>query len=83
MSSRQTNDSSSGSGVSYAAGNAASGAVKNISESKTADASTNSLVAKSSPHPIEVWADGSVFDTVTGTYLLPGRDFNPGDTQRR
>ena len=27
-------------------------------------------------HAVEVYADGAVWDTVSSTYLYPGRDFN-------
>ncbi len=83
MSSRQSQDSTSASGVSYAAGSAAGTPVRNIRESVSSDASSNSVLAKRWPNPIEVWADGSVFDTVTSQYLQPSRDFTIGELQRR
>ena len=85
MSSRQSNDNSSASGVSYAAGTAspAGTLAKDISLSKSQDASTNSVLARRWPNALEVWADNSVYDVVTGTFLQPGRDFLIGELQRR
>ena len=85
MSSRQSTDNTSASGLSYNAGNAspAGTLAKNIALSKSQDASSNSVLARRWPNPLEVWADGSVFDTVTSTYLQPGRDFTIGEVQRR
>jgi hypothetical protein len=84
MSSRQNSDQTSASGVSYSAGTAANGvAVRNITESRSQDAATNSVLAKRWPNLLEVWADGSVFDTVTSTYLQPGKDFLIAELQRR
>jgi hypothetical protein len=83
MSSRQSQDNTSASGVSYAAGSAAGTPVRNIRESVSSDASTNSVLARRWPTPLEVWADNSVFDTVTGLYLQPGKDFLIGELQRR
>lgn len=34
-------------------------------------------------HAVEIWADGAVFDTVSGAFLFPGRDYDPNDMQRR
>jgi hypothetical protein len=85
MSTRQSSDNSSASGVSYAAGTAspAGTLAKNLTLSKSAEASTTSVLAKRWPNPIEVWADGSVYDTLTGLYLQPSKDFTIGELQRR
>jgi hypothetical protein len=85
MSSRQNNDLSSASGFSYSAGAASQSGtlVRNIAESKSQDASSNSALAKRWPNTLEVWADGSVFDTLAGQYLQPGKDFLIGELQRR
>lgn len=58
---------------------------KSISISKHDEASRVSLLAKNGAfngHAIEVWADGTVWDTVSSKALFPGRDFNFGDLQR-
>lgn len=91
MSTRETavTTAVSGTNKTYPAGGASAPSVTtifNIALTKDADKSTNSLLAKNGAfngHAVEVWADGAVFDTVSGTYLLPGRDFNPGDIQRK
>lgn len=89
MSSRQSTDTTSASGVNYTAGAASASTVpvvKNIIQTKNSDFNTNSLLAKNGAfngHAVEVWADGAVWDTVSSSYLFPGRDFNPGDIQRR
>ena len=85
MSSRQSIDNSSASGVSYAAGAASpvGTLAKDIALSKSQDAALNSVLAKRWPNPIEVWADGSVYDTVTGLYLQPSKDYTIGELQRR
>jgi hypothetical protein len=85
MSSRQSTDTISASGLSYNAGNASTAGtvVRNIALSKGSEASTSSVLAKRWPNPIEVWSDGAVFDTVTGKFLMPGTDFTVGELQRR
>ena len=85
MSSRQSSDSTSASGLSYNAGNAspAGTLAKDITLSKSQDASSNSVLAKRWPNPIEVWGDGGVFDTVTAKFLMPGTDFTVGELQKR
>jgi hypothetical protein len=80
MSSRQSSDPTSSSGVSYASPTGT--VVKGIELSQSTDAGTNSWLARHWPNPIQVWADGSVFDTVTGKFLLSGRDFQFTDLQR-
>jgi len=86
MASRESVDSTSTSGKSYPAGTAAAtpvSTVKGISQSKNMLASTVSKAAALATNPIEVFADGAVWDTVAGVYLFPGRDYNPGDLQRK
>ena len=85
MSSRITNpDATSQSGVSFAAGGASSGNIKNVNISKSDDATRNSRAATAfNGHAVEIWADGAVWDTVSGVYLFPNRDFNFGDLQRK
>ena len=79
----------SGTNKTYPAGSAASTAnrtVINISQSKDFSASTNSKLANGGSfngHAVEVYADGAVWDTVNNAYLFPGRDYNPGDVQRK
>ena len=37
---------------------------------------TSKIVAAFNGHAVEVYADNSVWDTVAGAYLYPGRDYN-------
>lgn len=86
MSSRITNpDNTSQSGVSFTAGSASSGQVKNINLSKDDGRSRSSKLGSAGAfngHAVEIWADGAVWDTVSSKYLLPGTDFNPQDVNR-
>jgi hypothetical protein len=90
MASREnSSDSLSFTGKSYPAGTAAAtpaSTVRNISISKNDDATRTSVLGKNGAfngHAIEVHADGAVWDTVSSAYLFPGRDYNPGDFQRK
>jgi len=85
MSSRKSNDSTSNSGVSYpgGTGNTSAQTVKGVSYSQMSD--PNRLLLKNGAfngHAVEVYADGAVYDTVSGVYLYPGKDFNPQDINR-
>lgn len=88
MSTRQSTDTTSNSGVSYPAGSGAATAnstVRGISITKDATATSISKLGVSGAfngHAVEIHADKAVWDTVSNKYLLPGTDFNPGDMQR-
>lgn len=80
MSSRKSTDGTSQSGVSFSPGNPNALTQKDINLSQ--NVSPNSAIFKNGAyngHAVEIWADGSVFDTVSGTFLFPFRDFNPND----
>lgn len=86
MSSRKSNDNSSNSGVSYpgGSGNAAAQVVKGVNYSQMSD--SNRLLLKQggfNGNPVEVFADGAVWDTVLNRYLFPGTDYNPQDLNRK
>lgn len=86
MSSRKNaSDSASQNGVSFAAGSSSSALQqRDVNYSQTVD--SGRLVVKSggfNGNAVEVWADNSVYDTVAGVFLFPGRDYNPGDLQRK
>jgi hypothetical protein len=90
MASREnSSDSLSFTGKSYPAGTAAAtpATVRNISISKDDDATrTSRSLGKAGAfngHAVEIHADGAVWDTVSSAYLFPGRDYNPGDVQRK
>lgn len=86
MSSRQSTDITSQSGVSYPSGSASSNTQKHIAIGKNTEAMLNSKLGKSGAfngHAVEIWADGSVWDTVSGVYLFPGKDYNISDLQRK
>lgn len=70
MSHRQTTDSSGS--IQYTPGVSTLPNIKNVYYSQS-----SSKIVAFNGHPVEVFADNAVFDTVTGTYLFPGRDFNP------
>ena len=84
MSSRKTSpDTSSSSGVSFAAGSGSSGQVKSVNISLSDNATRLSKAATAfNGHAVEIWADNAVWDTVSNKYLYPGVDYNPGDLQR-
>lgn len=85
MANRETSDSTSQSGVSYPAGSATSGSVKNIKisvdDQKTRVSKLGSGGAFNG-HAVIIHADNAVWDSVSNVYLYPGRDYNPGDIQR-
>lgn len=85
MSNRQNNDNSSASGVSYPGGSSsAAQSVKGVKYSQFSDGAR--LLLKNGAfngHTVEVHADGAVYDTVSGIYLFPGRDYNPQDINRK
>lgn len=91
MSTRETtvNTNVSGTNKTYPAGGAAAASANtlfNVGLTKDTDKTTSSLLGKNGAfngHAVEIWADGAVYDTVSGVYLYPGRDFNPGDIQRK
>jgi len=83
MSSRQSNDSTSGSGVNYAASHSAAIVQKNIKYSQQVSDNVLQKNGAFNGHVVEVWADGSVWDTVSNVFLFPGRDYNPSDVQKR
>jgi hypothetical protein len=83
MSSRQSNDSTSSSGVSYPGALATAVTQKSIKYSQHLNDSLLVRNGAFNGHAVEVWADGAVFDTVSGSYLFPGRDYNPSDIQKR
>jgi hypothetical protein len=83
MSSRSSNDNTSASGVSYPTGISSATSIKNVKYSQHINDSTLVRNGAFNGHAVEVWADGAVFDTVTGSYLFPGRDYNPTDIQKR
>jgi len=83
MSSRKSNDNSSQNGVAFQSGNPVVSAVKNVNYSQFAD--TGRLLVKNGAfngHAVEVWADGGVWDTISGKFLFPGTDYNVHDVQR-
>lgn len=87
MSSRVTNpDNTSQSGVSYPSGSSSSGTTqKNIKISLDDQRTRVSKLGVSGAfngHAVEIYADGAVWDTSSGAYLFPGRDYNPSDLQR-
>lgn len=85
MSHRESNDTSSTSGVSYPAGSSTSATtVKGTKLSQFVD-SNRKLQSSGgfNGNPVEVFADGSVWDTVNNVYLFPGRDYNPQDVNKR
>ena len=81
MATRQSIDASSQNGISFADGDADDPVVvvKNVFISKRTQPNRIATNGVFSGHVVEVWADGAVFDTVTGKFLFPGRDFNFGD----
>lgn len=86
MGSRKSNDTSSNSGVSYpgGSGNTSAQTVKGVSYSQSID--PNRLLQSKggfNGNPVEVYADGSVWDTVLNKYLFPGTDYNPQDMNRK
>jgi hypothetical protein len=80
MSSRESNDNSSNSGVSYAGGVASS---KGTKLSQRSDGSLLKASGAFNGHAVEIWADNTVWDTVSNVALFPGRDYNPGDLHRK
>jgi hypothetical protein len=81
MASRKSNDTTSQNGVSFSPGNPNAMTQKSINLSQQ----VNNKVATSTAyngHAIEVWADGAVFDTVSGTFLFPFRDYDPNNLER-
>lgn len=84
MSSRKnSSDQSSQNGVSFAAGNPSLPNSKNVNYSQTINDSKLATGTAFNGHAVEVWGDNAVFDTVSGTFLFPGRDYNPGDLQKK
>lgn len=85
MSSRKSNDTTSSSGVSFPGGSSAnSQTTKGVTYSQTSD--SDRLLQKNGAfngHAVEVYADGAVWDTVSGKYLFPGTDFNLQDINRK
>lgn len=85
MAHRQSNDTTSNTGVSYPGGSASSaGTVKGVNLSQMIDPSR--LLLKNggfNGNAVEVFADGAVWDTVASAYLFPGKDFNPQDLNRK
>jgi len=83
MAHRESSDSSSVSGVSYPAGSSSSAMTQKDIKYSLDSAKTNSLSLRVfNGHAVEVGADNSVWDTVSSSYLFPGRDFNPQDVHR-
>jgi hypothetical protein len=85
MSSRKSNNGKSSSGVSYAAGST-TGAADNLNVFYSQEIDPSRLLLKNggfNGNPVEVYADGAVWDTVANAYLFPGRDFNPQDINRK
>jgi hypothetical protein len=58
-------------GVQYPPGNVAAQPVSNTYYNQS-----SSNIKAFNGHPVEVFSDGAVWDTVAGVYLYPGRDFN-------
>lgn len=80
MSTRKSIDGTSQSGVSFSPGNPNAMTQKDITLSQSV--ASNSQIFKNGAyngHAVEVWADGAVYDTVSGVFLFPGRDYNPND----
>lgn len=69
MSHRQSSNSSGG--ITYPAGNSSQPVTQNVYYSQT-----SSNIKAFNGHAVEVFADGAVWDTVSGVYLFPGRDYN-------
>lgn len=83
MSTRKSSDSTSQNGVGFQAGSGSTQTVRNVNYSQQF---TDSVLIKNGAfngHTVEVWADNSVYDTVTGAFLFPGRDYNVADLHRR
>ena len=81
MASRKSNDTTSQTGVAFASGNPNAMTQRNINLSQQ----VNNKVATSTAyngHGIEVWADGAVYDTVSGVFLFPFRDYDPNSLGR-
>jgi hypothetical protein len=69
--------------VTYPAGSSTSAiTVTNTSYSQVSNGSALLRNGAYNGHAVEVFGDGAVWDTVTGTYLFPFRDYNPLDLQR-
>ena len=77
MSSRKNgSDSASQNGVSFAAGNPALSNSKNVNYSQFSNNKLATATAYNG-HAVEVWSDGAVYDTVSGAFLFPFRDYDP------
>jgi len=84
MASRESSDTTSQTGVSYPGGPSSTSVTqKNIKLSKNLEYSTNISAKVFNGHLCEVHCDNAVWDTVNSAYLFPGKDFNPGDLQRK
>ena len=81
MSSRKGTDSTSQNGVSFSPGNPSLSNVKNVNYSQTVNNKLATAMAYNG-HAVEVWADGAVWDTVSGAFLFPFRDFDPNNLER-
>lgn len=80
---KNSSDSLSQNGVSFAAGSSSSAnQQRDINYSQTVNNSKLVTGGAYNGHAVEVWADGSVWDTVSSAFLFPGRDYNPLDLQR-
>lgn len=70
MSHRQSSDTLGR--VQYPAGNSVLPNTQGVYYSQT-----STKIVAFNGHAVEVFADNAVYDTVSGAYLFPGRDFNP------
>lgn len=70
MAHRQTTDASGA--INYAPGVSSLMNVKGVYYSQ----SVSSKIVAFNGHPVEVYADNAVWDTVLNRYLLPGTEFN-------
>jgi hypothetical protein len=89
MSSRQSNDTTSGSGVKYSATeNTSSMPTKNVSYSGGVVQSTalrglvGTTIRGQVVGPLEHWADGTIWDTTNNRSLSSGSDFDPAILHR-
>jgi len=85
MATRKSTDTTSQNGIAFAGGSSSSApsTIKDVNYSQMVDPGRALLKNGAyNGHAVEVWADNAVFDTVTGAFLFPGRDYNVNDLQR-
>ena len=83
MSNRESQDNTSASGVSYPGASSAAMTQKGVKYSQHVSDNVLQKRGAFNGHPVQVFADGAVWDTVSNKYLFPGQDYDPNDVQRR